>query len=69
MGKDRKQKALAKYKHGLVSWEDVPEELKKQADRHNFDGGELRAEKEKNKDKDSEREMRRQINEYKEKED
>ena len=45
MGKDRKQTALAKFKKGMVEWKDVPEELKHQADRYNFDGGEYRAKK------------------------
>ena len=66
MGKDWKQKALAKYKHGLVDWEDVPEGLKKQADRYNFDLGEYRREKIKKKDKASLKEMKRRLKETKE---
>ena len=63
MGKDWKQKALAKYKHGLVNWEDVPEGLKKQADRYNFDLGEFREEKVRKKDRANLKEMKRQMRE------
>ena len=66
MGKDWKQKALAKYKHGLVNWEDVPEGLKKQADRYNFDLGEFREEKVRKKDRASLKEMKRQMKEKEE---
>ena len=70
MGKDYKQKAAAKYKHGLVEWEDVPEGLKKQADRQNFDVGEHRAEKLKKADKASKKDLRKQMAIYrKEKEE
>jgi len=61
MGKDYKQKAAAKYKHGLVEWEDVPDGLKKQADRYNFDIGEHRAEKVKKAEKASKKDMRKQM--------
>lgn len=61
MGKDYKQKALAKFKQGLVDWEDVPEGLKKQADRYNFDGGEYRAKKLRKVDKASKKDMKRQL--------
>lgn len=66
MGKDRKQTALAKFKHGLVSWEDVPEELKHQADRYNFDGGEYRAKKAKKISDISKKDMEEQIEEKEE---
>ena len=66
MGKDRKQTALAKYKHGLINWEEVPEELKKQADRYNFDGGEYRAKKVRKKDLDSKKDMKKQLEEKEE---
>ncbi len=67
MGKDYKQTALAKYKQGLVDWEDVPSGLKKQADRINFDGGKHRAEKAKKEDKANKKELRRQLRELDEK--
>ena len=70
MGKDYKQTALAKYKSGLVDWEDVPDGLKKQADRRNFDIGEHRAEKVKRAEKASKKNMKRELDEYaKEKEE
>lgn len=61
MGKDYKQTALAKYKQGLVDWEDVPDGLKKRADRENFDIGKHRAEKVRRADKASKKEMRKQM--------
>lgn len=64
MGKDYKQKANAKYNHGLIEWEDVPEGLKKMADRHNFDVGEHRAEKIKRAEKASKKNMKRELEEY-----
>ena len=64
MGKDFKQKAKAKAKQGLISWDDVPDSLKKQADRHNFDGGEFRKKKLDKEDKASKKLMKKELKDY-----
>ena len=54
MGKDNKHKIEAKFRNGLIDYEDVPIEVKKKWDRINFDKGEQRKNRniKKSKDKD-----------------
>ncbi len=42
MAKDNKHKLEAKFRQGLVTYEEVPEELKRKWNRSNFDIGRYR---------------------------
>ncbi len=42
MAKDEIHKFEAKFRQGLITYDEVPEKLKKKWDRHNFDLGRYR---------------------------
>lgn len=68
MGKDYKNKAKGKARRGIISWKDIPENVEKQLDRENFDIGEYRKEKVEKRDKAYRKDMKRQLQEYEDKE-